>query len=80
MHQTRPYLVGLRHSRPDERATFTEGPPSDEDIKGYQHPQHLKNNLRYSISFDYYSLGILLLEIGLWLPLTAIIGDQSLER
>ncbi|PMD49796.1 kinase-like protein [Hyaloscypha bicolor E] len=79
MHQTRPYLVGFRHSRPNETTTFTEGPPSDQDIKGYQHPQYLKKDLRYSVNYDYYSLGIVLLEIGLWLPLTAIVEDQSLS-
>lgn len=71
--QDHQYLVGFRHSRPDEGMSFTEGPPPDEEIKAYQHPQYLEEEKRYFIHYDYYSLGMVLLEIGMWLPLKDLV-------
>lgn len=65
-----PYIVGFRHSRPHELVTFTEGPPlADGDDKYYQHPEYIRDNDTYTFKHDYYSLGIVLLELGLWKPL-----------
>jgi len=65
-----PYLIGFRHSRPNEVLAFTEGPPlTDFDERAYHHPQYLRNNIPYSFVHECYSLGIVLLEIGLWKPL-----------
>ncbi|KAF9771364.1 hypothetical protein IL306_010991 [Fusarium sp. DS 682] len=71
--QGHQYLVGFRHSRPNEAVSFTEGPPPDEEIKAYQHPQYLEEDKKYFIHYDYYSLGMVLLEIGIWLPLKDMI-------
>lgn len=71
--QDHQYLVGFRHSRPDEAVSFTEGPPPDEEIKAYQHPEYLEEDKRYFIHYDYYSLGMVLLEIGIWLPLKDLV-------
>ena len=63
-----PYVIGFNHSRPDEISAFTGG-PEESRTEHYQHPAYLKDSRRYCPEFDYYSLGIILLEIGLWRPL-----------
>lgn len=63
-----PYILGFSHSRPDETSAFTAG-PTESGAERYQHPAYLRESQRYRAEFDYYSLGIILLEIGLWLPL-----------
>jgi serine/threonine protein kinase len=60
----KPYIIGFRHSRPQE--SFTEGPTSDDCEMGYEHPDYSVTNQRFSLKYDYYSLGLVLLEIGLW--------------
>jgi serine/threonine protein kinase len=65
------YIVGFNHSRPDEISAFTVG-ITDSRVKLYQHPDYLNQSRRYCAEFDYYSLGIVLLEIGLWRPLDEI--------
>jgi hypothetical protein len=35
----------------------------------FQHPEYLRRPTRYCPEFDYYSLGMVLLEIGFWKPL-----------
>ena len=64
-----PYITGFNYSRPDEPSAFTEGPGEGSDHKDYQHPEYLRNRSRYRPEFDYYSVGIVLLEIGLWTSL-----------
>ncbi|KAI1806720.1 kinase-like protein [Daldinia bambusicola] len=65
-----PYVVGLHKSRPDGSFWQTEGPHIDEDLQDYQHPEYADTG-RYRLAFDYYSLGVVLLEIGLWRPLNS---------
>lgn len=65
----RPYLTGFRHSRQNDKNVFTEGPALDEHSKYYQHPEYSSENKRYCLPYDYYSLGIVLLQIGLWRPI-----------
>ncbi|KAF5614656.1 serine threonine kinase [Fusarium tjaetaba] len=71
-----PYLVGFNHSRPDDPTTFTSG-LTDSESRHYQHPAYLKAGVSYRLEFDYYSLGILLLEIGFWKPFSKITKDWS---
>ncbi|KAG9506469.1 hypothetical protein J7337_003452, partial [Fusarium musae] len=71
-----PYLVGFNHSRPDDPTTFTSG-LTDSESRHYQHPAYLKAGIGYRLEFDYYSLGILLLEIGFWKPFSKITKDWS---
>lgn len=71
-----PYIIGFSHSRPDDPLAFTEG-FQDTDRHYYQHPDYLRHGNRYRPEFDYYSLGIVLLEIGLWCPLKAMIPDSK---
>ena len=61
-----PYIIGFNRSRPDQPVAFTEGPSMDLKSQSYQHPGYVKDRQRFCPGFDYYSLGLLLLGIGLW--------------
>jgi hypothetical protein len=72
-HELRqPYVVGLHKSRPDGSFWQTDGPSPDDDgsLQDYQHPEYGSTG-RFHQVFDYYSLGVVLLEIGLWRPLSS---------
>ncbi|KAK8135513.1 hypothetical protein PG984_003453 [Apiospora sp. TS-2023a] len=75
--ETRPYLIGFRHTRPNEPNAFTEGPVNDPAVLDYQHPSYRSQETRYRLPYDYYSLGIVLLEIGMWRPLPKIAGAST---
>jgi len=62
-----PYVVGLQKSRPDGQLWSTDG-PDDMNLRDYEHPDYPQNR-RFVLEYDYYSLGLVLLEIGLWRPL-----------
>ena len=64
---TKPFLAGFDSSRPDhvEEMSVASKNLAGEDM--YRHPDSLGPSRRkYCKSFDIYSLGLLLLEIGLW--------------
>jgi serine/threonine protein kinase len=63
-----PYVVGFQKSRPDGQSWATEGPADDTSLQVYEHPDYRQNN-RFVLEYDYYSLGLVLLEIGGWTPL-----------
>jgi hypothetical protein len=66
----KPYLLGFLSSRQNDESAFTEGPTEDSRHKDYQHPKYLGGNMRFRPEYDYYSLGIVLLELGLWSSLS----------
>ncbi|KAL9112504.1 MAG: hypothetical protein Q9227_003346 [Pyrenula ochraceoflavens] len=65
-----PHFLGYISSRQARPDAFTEGPKdrttSDFD---YQHPEYAKGQKSLKLEYDYYSLGIVLLEIAFWRPL-----------
>ena len=69
------YLIGFNHSRQNTPTAFTQGPSTDPRQIHYQHPSY---TLRASFRprFDYYSIGLVLLEIGLWKCLTDLSSDN----
>jgi len=74
-----PYVIGFNHSRPDSDDLYTLMPSVGEIQKLYQHPEYQvkkpgEQNLRFRKSFDYYSLGVVLLEIGMWHTIGKLIG------
>ncbi|KAH8889471.1 hypothetical protein GQ53DRAFT_825359 [Thozetella sp. PMI_491] len=92
-----PYLIGFKHSRLDVAGEQTENINKKPDYKYYRHPKamsvpvaDLKQPLggpgRYSKLYDIYSLGVVLLEIGLFVPAGRIVGkhleakDQTSEE
>lgn len=61
----KPYIVDFVHSRPNETNIFSEGP--QRDAEDYQHPEYLSDPAkRFRPEFDYYSVGMVLLELGMW--------------
>lgn len=72
-----PYVIGFNHSRPNTLNAFTEGPPQVPGEGDYQHPEYANSNgARFRAGFDYYSVGLVLLEIGCWKRLKDLIpGD-----
>ena len=73
-----PFIIGFSRSRPNELAAFTNGPRISSESRIYQHPQYADGKQSYLPNFDYYSLGLIMLEIGLWTPLTDML--KGLER
>lgn len=63
-----PYLIGFNHSRPDDPNSWSKMPEYSIAVTDYCHPEYLKQTkqVRYQPRFDWYSLGLVLLEIGLW--------------
>ncbi|MCJ1234523.1 hypothetical protein MMC14_002484 [Varicellaria rhodocarpa] len=68
----KPFFLGFLYSRHNGLGAFTEGPAEDAAHQNYQHPEYRKTKLRYRAEYDYYSLGFVLLEIGLWKSLGEI--------
>ena len=66
-----PYFIGFNHSRLnlEEAATKPPGPQLE-----YQHPEYLKGRKRFCQEYEYYSVGLVLLELGFWAPLSEIVG------
>ncbi|KAL9077707.1 MAG: hypothetical protein Q9161_000079 [Pseudevernia consocians] len=74
----RLYLIGFNHSRPNTKVAFTEGPHTNPGEEDYQHPQYANHGSRqrFQPGYDYYSVGLVLLEMGLWVSLSDLIeGD-----
>ena len=61
----KPFFLGFLYSRSNE-LKFTEGTTENEDHRRYQHPAYLKAGKGYTQEYDYYSLGLVLLELGMW--------------
>ena len=61
------YLIGFNHARQSNESAFTQGPPSAPEHRQYLHPQYLSHQgHRFRWQYDYYSIGVVLLELGLW--------------
>lgn len=76
----RPWIIGFNYSRVDDKTAFTEGPGFENDLREYQHPEYLRSlsndsgahqglPIRFRPEFDYYSIGLVLLEVAYWKPL-----------
>ncbi|KAL2839736.1 hypothetical protein BJY01DRAFT_250336 [Aspergillus pseudoustus] len=78
-----PYLVGFQYSRRDAEDA-TEGPLQDPRLQRYHHPAYVDTEsrrfARFEPRFDRYSLGVLLLEIGLWSPIEDIMRGHETDR
>ncbi|TDZ53096.1 hypothetical protein CTRI78_v007200 [Colletotrichum trifolii] len=64
-----PYLVGFDASRPDFDAEMSVNPRNPSILDLHRDPRSLGTGLsrrQYCKSYDVYSLGLVLLEIGLW--------------
>lgn len=86
-----PYLIGFEHSRLDVAGEQTENIDEKPDHKYYRHPkatavpvaddkQPLGGPARYSKTYDIYSLGVVLLEIGLFAQAKHIVYKYDKTR
>jgi hypothetical protein len=73
-----PFVVGLNKSRPGGEAWHTRGPALETDFLDYRHPAY-EQTKRFRVGYDYYSLGIMLLEIGLWTPLNFMTARREIR-
>ncbi|KAA8909830.1 hypothetical protein FN846DRAFT_941011 [Sphaerosporella brunnea] len=77
----RPYLMGWGYTRPDELEFEADHErrlivPRDGTVGIYQHPERLKSPYRpYKQIYDIYSLGLVLLEIGLWQSIESFVSE-----
>lgn len=63
----KPYLMGFDISRPNHPGEVSEKPFSTPEDDLYRHPDYKgPTPLSFRPSFDMYSLGVILFEIGLW--------------
>lgn len=69
-----PYFMGFDHSRQDRPGEYSEGPQDMETRGLYQHPLYKSGKYRFCPQFDYFSLGLILLELGLWETLPSLIS------
>jgi hypothetical protein len=81
-----PYLCGFGLSRPAQNTEMTEQPDSIPLYNLYRHPlAHssiaVDSKSGFKKVFDVYSLGIVLLELALWMPLYRVLGvdDRNLQ-
>ncbi|EOD46477.1 putative het-s domain protein [Neofusicoccum parvum UCRNP2] len=73
-----PHLVGFEELRDDDAGTSMRG-DGRRERNLYRHPQRqgLALQRRYTVRHDVYSLGVCLLEIGLWRSLVACDDDAA---
>jgi serine/threonine protein kinase len=67
-------LAGFVHSRP-EASQVTLG-PTDGEAECYKHPRYL-HEVRFRRAFDYFSLGVVLLELGTWTTMESLRSHHS---
>lgn len=77
---TRPYLIGFDHSRPGGGGEYTKAADQLDAAKEYQHPLYRNGISGARRVFDYYSLGLVLLEVGLWTSISAIHSSSRYQR
>ncbi|KAI1353853.1 hypothetical protein F5Y01DRAFT_322630 [Xylaria sp. FL0043] len=82
-----PSLIGFSHSRPGDAEYSNKMHSADEALFAYRHPDYagadaanLASASGYLAEYDYYGLGLVLLEIGLWNPLWEMVEVKSMER
>ncbi|KAH7129263.1 hypothetical protein EDB81DRAFT_808959 [Dactylonectria macrodidyma] len=75
---SRPYLAGFDFSRPDAKDETSEKPEQSVRFNLYRHPsaQGIPGE-SFRKPFDMYSLGVVLLEIGLWRLAWGFRGDET---
>ncbi|KAE8442864.1 hypothetical protein EG329_002606 [Mollisiaceae sp. DMI_Dod_QoI] len=68
---TQAFLGGYEYARADNPSDMTESPAMQQESNLYRHPALLKaNRASFRKAFDLFSLGCVLVEIGLWATLT----------
>ena len=75
-----PHIIGFNYSRPDDPNSFSS--KIELKVAEYCHPEYLKESegTRYKAEFDCYSLGLVLLEVGMWRTLSTMTKGKALLR
>ncbi|KAF3129065.1 hypothetical protein TWF703_009095 [Orbilia oligospora] len=66
-----PYLIGFQHSRPNGDTWYSDTDDYHGGSPDYRHPNYIPGTTRFQKAYDYYGIGIMLLEIGFWEPLAS---------
>jgi hypothetical protein len=66
---SKPYVIGLQKCRPDGQEWSTEGPADRSMLRKQEEHPNYRGRERFLMEYDYYSLGVVLLQIGSWTPL-----------
>ena len=80
------YLVGMRYSRPDgtiwisDAQLFDSQGDAEDPAFDYVHPRYKQGITRFEKAFDFYSIGIVLLEIGFWQPISSLRAQHPREQ
>ncbi|KIX01100.1 uncharacterized protein Z518_10166 [Rhinocladiella mackenziei CBS 650.93] len=75
------YLGGYDFARSDNILETTEPPVGHEPARLYRHPLSLtRERMAYCKAFDLYSLGCVLLEVGLWRPMLVMLADWTQQK
>jgi len=74
-----PYIVGFRDSRPSEEEWHTKPHAKGSILQYSQHPDYSANDQHFREIYDYYSIGIVLLELGSWAQLEYILRKTPRE-
>ncbi|RYP42724.1 hypothetical protein DL768_010280 [Monosporascus sp. mg162] len=82
-----PFLIGFSHSRPGSADYSNKMHSADEALFPYRHPDYsgadaadLPTASGFLAEYDYYSLGLVLLEIGLWNPLWHMVRIRTMAK
>ncbi|KAK4220584.1 hypothetical protein QBC38DRAFT_462443 [Podospora fimiseda] len=83
-----PRILGFAGSRENQPNSYTHGPDIDSELQIYQHREYLACKACYRQEFDYYSVDMILLEIGPWKTLSRMtkakrfkdISDEGFRR
>ena len=68
------YLGGYEYARADNPLETTEAPSAQRTSDMYRHPLTIgRGRVPFNKSFDLYSLGCVLLELGFWAPLQTVL-------
>jgi serine/threonine protein kinase len=71
----KPFFLGYSHSENVDGRSIAESTVKRGGHERYQHPDYCEKNPRFRPEYDYHSLGLVLLEIGLWISLDKISDD-----
>jgi hypothetical protein len=74
-----PYIIGFHHGRPDGDTFYSDIPSYELDPEAflYQHPGYTPGENRFQKTYDYYGLGIILLELAFWRPAKDLWGRYN---
>ena len=75
-----PFIIGFDHSRKDGKGQYSQGPVLNVGSQEYLHPEYRKRSTSARRSYDYYSLGLILLEIGLWMSISNIYEHKDYQE